>query len=301
MFALHIGLLARKQHGQDRCGLWFRVPFGDERERHRPFHRPDYHRARVIGVDQGSVAGHLAGSGLTMGTVTRVANPVAAGHVIAQNSPPGTIEPAGSPVDLTISLGAVAVPDLESLTAGQAISALHAVGLAAHIQYRAQCVDPGLVIDQTTSAGTSVAPGSTVTVTIASGTLHSCCGSVTGSAGRPPWPIPGPAGRRRTNRQQRFTANLASGSVDGQGRLPWPGVRDQMDRAAALLAAFGIAVTATRPESPARSAAAVPGQRARHASPAVTPTNLLYNVLPPRGSIPVPARVGCSWWRSMMG
>jgi hypothetical protein len=42
----------------------------------------------VTGVDQGSVAGHLAGAGLTLGTVTRVANPVAAGHVIAQNSPP---------------------------------------------------------------------------------------------------------------------------------------------------------------------------------------------------------------------
>jgi hypothetical protein len=136
--------------------------------------RPTTTVPRVIGVDQGSVAGHLAGSGLAMGTVTRVANPVAAGHVIAQNSPPGTIEPAGSPVDLTISLGAVAVPDLESLPAGQAISALHAVGLAAHIQYRAQCVDLGLVIDQTPSAGTSVAPGSTVTITIASGTLHSC-------------------------------------------------------------------------------------------------------------------------------
>jgi serine/threonine-protein kinase len=128
----------------------------------------------VTGVDQGSVAGHLAGSGLTMGTVTRVANPVAAGHVIAQNSPPGTIEPAGSPVDLTISLGVVTVPDLNGDTATQAISELTAVGLATHIEHRAQCVDLGLVIDQTPSAGTSVAPGSTVTITIASGTLHSC-------------------------------------------------------------------------------------------------------------------------------
>jgi serine/threonine-protein kinase len=109
-----------------------------------------------------------------MGTVTRVASPVAAGHVIAQNSPPGTIEPAGSPVDLTISLGAVTVPDLTGDTAIQAISELTAVGLATHIEHRAQCADLGLVIDQTPSAGTSVAPGSTVTITIASGTLHSC-------------------------------------------------------------------------------------------------------------------------------
>ena len=94
--------------------------------------------------------------------------------MIAQNSPPGTIEPAGSPVDLTISLGAVTVPDLAGDTAAQAISELNAAGLAAHIVHRAQCVDPGLVIDQTPSAGTSVAPGSTVTITIDSGPLHSC-------------------------------------------------------------------------------------------------------------------------------
>ena len=136
--------------------------------------RPTTTVPRVIGVDQGSVAGHLAGSGLTMGTVTRVANPVAAGHVIAQNSPPGTIEPAGSPVDLTISLGAVTVPDLTGDTATQAISELTAAGLATHIEHRAQCADLGLVIDQTPGAGTSVTPGSTVTITIASGTLHSC-------------------------------------------------------------------------------------------------------------------------------
>jgi beta-lactam-binding protein with PASTA domain len=68
-----------------------------------------------------------------------VANPVAAGHVIAQ-----------------------------------AISELKAAGLVAHIVHRAQCVDPGLVIDQTPGAGTSVTPGSTVTITIDSGPLHSC-------------------------------------------------------------------------------------------------------------------------------
>ena len=130
----------------------------------------------LFGADQGSAAGRLAGSGLVMGTVTGVVNPARAGTVIAENSPAGTIEPTGSPVDLTISLGAVTVPDLESLTAGQAISALHAVGLVSHIEYRAQCVDPGQVIDQTPTAGTSVAPGSTVTITIDSSDprLHSC-------------------------------------------------------------------------------------------------------------------------------
>jgi hypothetical protein len=129
----------------------------------------------VIGVDQGSVAGHLAGSGLTMGTVTRVTNPVRAGIVIAQNSPAWTVEPTGSPVDLTISLGAVTVPDLVGDTSAQATSALTAVGLVAHIEHTAQCLDPGHVIDQRPSAGTSVAPGSTVTITIDSRTSGIIC------------------------------------------------------------------------------------------------------------------------------
>ena len=112
----------------------------------------------VIGVDQGSVAGHLAGSGLTTGTVTRVVNTVRAGTVIAQNSPAGTVKPTGSPVDLTISLGAVTVPDLVGDTSAQATSALTAAGLAARIEHTAQCLDPGHVIDQRPSAGTSVWP-----------------------------------------------------------------------------------------------------------------------------------------------
>jgi len=123
----------------------------------------------VIGVDQGEVAGHLAGSGLVTGTVTRVVNPVRAGIVIAQNSPAGTIEPTGSPVNLTISLGpatVVTVPDLLGDTTAQATSALAAAGLAARINHTARCTDPGHVIDQTPGAGTSLAPGSTVTITI---------------------------------------------------------------------------------------------------------------------------------------
>jgi eukaryotic-like serine/threonine-protein kinase len=109
-----------------------------------------------------------------MNTATRVVNPAPAGTVIAENSPAGTIEPTGSPVDLIISLGAVTVPDLEGDTAAQAISELHAVGLVARIEQTAQC-NTRQVVDQTPRAGTSVAPGSTVTITIDSGTSGIIC------------------------------------------------------------------------------------------------------------------------------
>ena len=89
-----------------------------------------------------------------------------AGMGSTQNSPAWTVEPTGSPVDLTISLGSVTVADLEGDTSAQATGALTAVGLLAHIEHTAQCLDPGHVIDQRPSAGTSVAPGTTVTFTI---------------------------------------------------------------------------------------------------------------------------------------
>jgi beta-lactam-binding protein with PASTA domain len=79
-------------------------------------------------------------------------------------------------VNLTISLGpAVTVPDLGVDTAAQATRELTAVGLFTRIQQTARCIAPGQVIGQTPSAGTSVAPGSTVTITIDSGTSGILC------------------------------------------------------------------------------------------------------------------------------
>jgi hypothetical protein len=123
----------------------------------------------LIGTDQGTAASRLAGRGLTVGTVTSVVDPARAGTVIAENSPAGTLEPTGSPVDLTISLGAATVPDLTGDTTAQAIRELTAAGLVAHIEHIAQCLDPGQVIGQRPGAGTTVAPGSTVIITIDDG------------------------------------------------------------------------------------------------------------------------------------
>ena len=67
-------------------------------------------------------------------------------------------------MNLTISLGAATVPDLVGDTTTQAVSQLAAVGLGARIEHTADCGDPGHVIDQMPAAGTSVAPGSTVTI-----------------------------------------------------------------------------------------------------------------------------------------
>lgn len=124
----------------------------------------------VIGTDEGSVAGHLAAWGLTVGTVTRVVDPARPGTVIGQNSPGGTVEPQGSPVDLTISRGVVAVPSLDSLQLADATRELRALGLGVDISYQAACIYPGHVIGQSPSPGVLVAPGSTVRIIVDNGT-----------------------------------------------------------------------------------------------------------------------------------
>jgi hypothetical protein len=123
----------------------------------------------LTGADEATAASRLAGRGLTVGTVTRVVDPAPAGTVIASNSPAGTLEPAGSPVDLTISLGEVTVPDLEGDTIAQAARELTALGLTDRVEHTAQCTDPGHVIGQRPAAGATVAPGTTVTITIDDG------------------------------------------------------------------------------------------------------------------------------------
>ena len=71
-------------------------------------------------TDEGSASARLQGAGLTVGSVTPVVNFAAPGTVLAQNPPAGTVEPQGSPVDLTVSLGAVVVPDVTGVPLAEA-------------------------------------------------------------------------------------------------------------------------------------------------------------------------------------
>ena len=130
----------------------------------------------LTGADASSVDLLLSRAHLITGTVTPVLSTFPAGTVIAENSPAWTTEPSSSIVDVTISAGGVAVPDLQSLTQAQATRTLAALGLATRITHKRQCTDPGLVTGQTPAAGTVVAPGSTITITIDSGgtLLHPC-------------------------------------------------------------------------------------------------------------------------------
>ena len=106
-------------------------------------------------------------------TVTQRSEPstsVEEGRVIGTDPPAETPLPKGSPVTLIVSSGPpeVEVPLVEGLTESGARTTIEGEGLTFASTTTATCspADEGEVVDQNPDAGTTVAPGTTVTVTI---------------------------------------------------------------------------------------------------------------------------------------
>jgi serine/threonine-protein kinase len=116
----------------------------------------------------------LKTTGLDTGLISESSEKVRLGVVIDSTPTAGTSVEKGSTVTLKISSGArseppsrVTVPALAGLTAEGAEAKLKATGLAAEqVSEPSKGVRPGLVIDSTPTAGTSVEKGSTVTLKI---------------------------------------------------------------------------------------------------------------------------------------
>jgi hypothetical protein len=128
----------------------------------------------VLGSSQSNAASTIAAAGLALGSVSQVVSQAPAGSVVSQNPGNGAFVPPGSAVNISLSVGAVTVPSVLSLTKSAAISKLNSVGLGASASSQKACIDPGLVIAQFTSADSLVAPGSSVSFVVDSGTLKSC-------------------------------------------------------------------------------------------------------------------------------
>jgi hypothetical protein len=79
------------------------------------------------------------------------------------------VEPTGSPVQITVSLGHVLVPYLIGLSRSAATQAISNAGLTVgRVSSVNSCVDPGSVQTQNPSQGVSVAVGSTVSISVSS-------------------------------------------------------------------------------------------------------------------------------------
>ena len=128
----------------------------------------------TVGTDQATAAARIRGAGLTIGLINGVVDPRPVGTVIAENAPAGTVEPTGSAVNLTVSLGSVTVPDVEGETQNAAVQALSAAGLTPAVALQQACINPGHVISQQPAAGTHVAVGATARITVDTANPRTC-------------------------------------------------------------------------------------------------------------------------------
>ena len=144
----------------------------------------------VRGLDQASAEAKIRGAQLEVGSVTSQTSSATAGTVIAQ-SPAATakVDP-GTRVDIVIAQAAstIAVPNVVGNLASDAQFKLENAGFKV-ISDTAESDQPvGTVIDQNPSAGTQVAPATTITITVSNGPATDTGGGVV------PAPPPGQAG-----------------------------------------------------------------------------------------------------------
>ena len=128
----------------------------------------------VVNQTQANASAALAAAGLTAGAIANANSAtVPAGSVISQNPAAGASVATGSAVALTVSLGPalVAVPNVVNQTQANASTALAAAGLTTGAigNANSSIVPAGSVISQNPAAGTNVAPGSAVALTVSLG------------------------------------------------------------------------------------------------------------------------------------
>jgi len=124
------------------------------------------------GMTRAQAESALLMAGLAVGDLTQTYNKnVPAGRVISQNPEAGTVVPASSPVDMTVSLGPqpVAVPDLVGMMQEEALAALPAAKLTAGAVTEQFTEDaaPGTVLSQQPEAGTIVDEDTSVDLVVA--------------------------------------------------------------------------------------------------------------------------------------
>ncbi len=140
----------------------------------------------LIGLTESVARDWLTDTGYAVSNVSYALNAAPAGTVISQNPatvqvcpdvsclPVGIIELPGSPVNFTVSTGGVILPDLLGFPQSSAIGTISALGLVPSVSYSKECINPGEVLIQSPFSGTLVPLGSTVSLTVDSGTRKTC-------------------------------------------------------------------------------------------------------------------------------
>lgn len=126
----------------------------------------------VVGLAQADATAAITGLGLVAGTSEAADDTVPVGSVISQNPGAGASVAPGSTVTITVSTGPGTVPvtDVTGQSAADAQANLEAAGfVVASEEANSVDVEAGFVIGTNPAAGTQVAPGTTVTITVSTG------------------------------------------------------------------------------------------------------------------------------------
>lgn len=128
---------------------------------------------RVLGLSQADAEEALSGLGLVVGEPRTETHPTATpGDVVWQDPPPGVAVPPGHTVDLTVSAGPqrIPVPDLSGYDEPIAQQLVLAAGLVVGRVERTQAPAPrGVVINSRPPAGSTLRPGTEVTLVVSVG------------------------------------------------------------------------------------------------------------------------------------
>jgi beta-lactam-binding protein with PASTA domain len=126
----------------------------------------------VVGQTQDAASQSLTGAGFAVGAVTQQYSlSVPLGAVISQTPSGGTEVQPGSAIDLTVSRGGMAMPDVVGKPQSAAEAVLtNAILLVGTVTREHSATVPiGAVIAQTPASGTPVLPGTTVDLAVSSG------------------------------------------------------------------------------------------------------------------------------------
>jgi beta-lactam-binding protein with PASTA domain len=128
----------------------------------------------VVGQTEADATSAITGVGLVAGTSQVADNTVAAGSVISQDPDAGTMVGTGSTVNIVVSTGpdtsTVPVPDVVGQPEGDAKATLEGEGfVTTSTEQPSADVEIGLVISTNPSAGTEVAPGTSVEMVVSTG------------------------------------------------------------------------------------------------------------------------------------
>ncbi len=199
---------------------------------------------RLIGLARAEAESRLESDGLLLGDIHGVTHPSAArGQIVWQDPPTGVGVPEGTLVELTVSNGPqrTPVPDLLGYDATIARQLLEASGLrVGRVDSTQAPVPQGVVVSTRPSTGSTILPGSAVTLVV--------------SVGAPTITVPDLTGLTREEAEtvlQQVGLSLGTTARRASGSVP-PGTIVQQNPRSGTLSAPGTAVDIFIARAPSR-------------------------------------------------